>query len=212
MKKIITFGAAFALFFALAAPLASSAATLTRQLELGMSGSDVTALQVFLASDTSLYPEGLVTGYFGSLTKAAVARYQSRNGLSPVGRVGPQTLQALGDLTDSGRTVGYDQSAPVIGGISVSVSGSSATLAWNTSEAASAVAYYDTAPIRLAEANANTGVSISGASIVVNTALASSHTASIMGLQANTVYNYVVYVRDASGNVNITLPASFRTN
>src|SRR3989338_1055953 len=67
-------------------------ADLNRQLEVGMSGSDVSAIQAFLAQDSSIYPEGLITGYFGYLTKAAVVRFQSRNGISAVGRIGPVSL------------------------------------------------------------------------------------------------------------------------
>src|SRR3989338_7152445 len=77
------------------AAVIAPAATLNRQLQVGMSGSDVSALQTFLAADVTLYPQGLVTGYFGNLTKAAVSNFQSRNGISPVGRVGPVTLAVL---------------------------------------------------------------------------------------------------------------------
>jgi len=64
----------------------ANAATLTRQLELGMRGDDVSSLQTFLAQDVTIYPQGLVTGYFGSLTKSAVSNFQARNGISTVGR------------------------------------------------------------------------------------------------------------------------------
>ena len=43
-----------------------SAATyspITSQLNPGTSGSNVTNLQVFLAANPSIYPEGMVTGY-----------------------------------------------------------------------------------------------------------------------------------------------------
>src|SRR3989344_7499461 len=47
-----------------------------RVLSLRMSGSDVSCLQKTLAQDPAIYPEGLVTGYFGSLTQKAVQRWQ----------------------------------------------------------------------------------------------------------------------------------------
>src|SRR4051812_19343034 len=89
-----------ALMFGLA--LHASAATLTRQLQLGMSGQDVSALQSFLALDSSVYPQGLITGYFGPLTKAAVIRFQTKNGISAVGRVGPITMNAINSQMGGG--------------------------------------------------------------------------------------------------------------
>src|SRR3989344_2242655 len=70
----------------------------SRELDEGMSGDDVSTLQQFLAQDPELYPEGLITGYYGSLTKDAVRRFQTRYGLSQVGRVGPQTLAKLNEI------------------------------------------------------------------------------------------------------------------
>jgi peptidoglycan hydrolase-like protein with peptidoglycan-binding domain len=68
-------------------------AAFTRELKLGMSGADVTALQ------NRLMAEGVYTskisGYFGTMTQAAVKRYQSKYGIPAVGAVGPRTLQVL---------------------------------------------------------------------------------------------------------------------
>ena len=46
-------------------------------LKLGMTSAEVTALQQGLKQNPVVYPEGLVTGYFGPLTKAAVIRFQN---------------------------------------------------------------------------------------------------------------------------------------
>ena len=51
----------------------------------GMSGAQVTQLQSILATDASLYPEKIVSGYFGSLTEAAVRRFQKKYGLAQTG-------------------------------------------------------------------------------------------------------------------------------
>jgi peptidoglycan hydrolase-like protein with peptidoglycan-binding domain len=72
---------------------------LNRQLSIGSTGEDVKTLQTFLASYDHVYPEGLITGYFGALTANAVASFQAINGLPSVGRVGPLTLQKLKELT-----------------------------------------------------------------------------------------------------------------
>jgi len=81
-----------------AAPVASIA----RDLSLGAKGDDVAQLQAFLASDKSIYPEGRVTGYFGSLTQAAVRRFQAKYGISQVGRVGPQTRAKINSMLGGG--------------------------------------------------------------------------------------------------------------
>jgi len=60
---------------------------LSRTLSVGISdketGGDVTKLQKALAEDRTLYPEGLVTGYFGPATQSAVKRLQSRESILP---------------------------------------------------------------------------------------------------------------------------------
>ena len=65
------------------------------QMQIGVRGEHVKSLQAFFAADASIYPEGLITGYFGSLTRAAVMKYQAKHGISTVGRVGPQTLSMV---------------------------------------------------------------------------------------------------------------------
>lgn len=55
---------------------------------------DVTELQKILVKKTLLASDG-TTGYFGTLTQAAVTRYQALNGLEPVGSVGPRTREVL---------------------------------------------------------------------------------------------------------------------
>ncbi len=72
-------------------------------LRVGSRGADVTALQQMLAKDTSIYPEGLVTGYFGTGTRKAVERLQIKYGVTTVGgpgygRVGPATRALLNSL------------------------------------------------------------------------------------------------------------------
>jgi peptidoglycan hydrolase-like protein with peptidoglycan-binding domain len=69
----------------------SASVTFTRDLTVGSTGSDVTALQTWLIAKGFSIPAG-ATGYFGAQTKAAVAAYQAANGISPaVGYFGPIT-------------------------------------------------------------------------------------------------------------------------
>lgn len=49
-----------------------------RNLVYGSRGEDVRELQKCLAEDEEIYPEGEVTGYFGSKTRAAVIRFQEK--------------------------------------------------------------------------------------------------------------------------------------
>ena len=69
-----------------------------KTLAFGAKGEEVKELQEFLKSQgTEIYPEGLVTGYFGFLTQAAVRRWQEKYGIESVGIVGPRTLEKLNE-------------------------------------------------------------------------------------------------------------------
>lgn len=93
-----------------------------RVLKLGSSGDDVTRLQQFLAQDTGVYPEGIVSGYYGSLTVAAVQRWQTKYNVvssgtpdtTGYGIVGPRTAAAIALLCSQGG--GGGSSGPVVGG------------------------------------------------------------------------------------------------
>ena len=77
-------------------PVAHSAsATVGGALKFGMRGNEVSDLQKLLAKDSSVYPEGLVTGYFGTLTQSAVQRLQEKHGLPPTGIADIQTQNLL---------------------------------------------------------------------------------------------------------------------
>ena len=205
MKKIMIMIIGFAF---VATPFIASADTmLTRQLQLGMSGADVSSLQTFLAKDATIYPQGLVTGYFGFLTKSAVANFQVRNGIPSVGRVGPVTLAAINSQMNSG-----DNHSPAISSISVSTSNNTANINWNTDENSAAVIYYGTTFPVMIEGSPTSGVTIGGSSLLVSTTLQSNHSGVITSLLPNTTYYYVLYVRDGSGNESITWPSTFHTN
>lgn len=99
---------------------------LSRSLKLGMTGQDVSDLQLFLAQDPSVYPEAIVSGYYGALTQAAVQRWQAKNGIissgtpatTGYGVVGPRTIAAIRQQCASGGgSVGV---APVGGFIQIS--------------------------------------------------------------------------------------------
>ena len=197
----------------IAAPFLAQADTLTRYLSVGMSGSDVSAAQSFLAQDATLYPQGLVTGYFGSLTKSAVINFQVRNdivansGSVGAGRIGPATLPVMNMQMANG--VSNSSSAAIISNPTVSTGRTSATVNWNTNENARGVVYYSTSPISLGE-HANS-VDVSGATAMTDNTARVSQSVSLSNLLPNTTYYYLVYTTDQTGNVSITWPSSFQT-
>ena len=79
-----------------------------QELSKGIRNSDVQYLQIILKVEGSdIYPEGLITGYFGDLTKAAVIKFQERYAediLTPIGLtsgtgiVGEKTREKLNVL------------------------------------------------------------------------------------------------------------------
>lgn len=189
-------------------PFNVNAAMLTQELDFGMTNSDVTSLQTFLAGDTTIYPEGIVTGYFGGLTKTAVTRFQTVNGLSAVGRVGPQTLTLInsqmnsgGSSNNSGSTgnIGGDIWAPVMYPQAVVVNGNSVNISWNTNEASKGRVMYGTSWPFLFEFAPSVSTNVFSSSSNVN----------ITGLQSNRLYYYVLESIDGSGNTTYTLNNTF---
>ncbi len=196
---------ALALFFAIGNVHAD---ILNRQLDIGMSGTDVSALQTFLASDKTLYPQGLVTSYYGFLTKAAVSNFQNRNGIAAVGRVGPVTLPVL-NLQMAGGTSLNGAYAPIITSVTVNTSANNAAVSWYTNESAQGIVYYSTNPLTTYENN--NSVTVSGQTAMANTNFNNSQNVTLSNLQANTTYYYLIYTTDQAGNVSVTWPTTFRT-
>jgi len=50
----------------------------TRNLYFGLRGDDVKKLQEFLSKNKEIYPEGIISGYYGYLTQKAVQRFQCK--------------------------------------------------------------------------------------------------------------------------------------
>ena len=71
--------------------------TLTQNLSLGSKGQDVTTLQEFLVAQGYLHVAP--TGYFGTLTQAAVQAFQEANGIAAIGQVGPLTRAKIESTT-----------------------------------------------------------------------------------------------------------------
>lgn len=86
--------------------------TWTKALSVGSSNSEVMALQQFLnmdpdtmVSSTGAGSPGMETMYYGAKTKAAVMKFQAKNGISQLGIVGPMTRAKVNALCAGGTTM-----------------------------------------------------------------------------------------------------------
>ena len=188
-------------------------ASIVTQLDMGSQNSDVTELQTYLAQNSALYPSGLVTGYFGSLTQDGVRKFQVSQVIvssgSPsttgYGRVGPTTMASLNALmaggTGIGGTVG-DMSAPIMYPATVSVGKNEVVISWVTSESAIGRVMYSTSwPFLYASAASVSSTGYGATSKIVLT-----------NLKSNTVYYYTRESIDKAGNVMWTTHESFKTS
>jgi peptidoglycan hydrolase-like protein with peptidoglycan-binding domain len=196
--------------------------TIDRTLDLGNSNADVIDLQSFLKDNSAIYPEGLVTGYYGTLTQAAVQRFQSQNGLvssgtaatTGYGRVGPLTRNAINARISAGgwsggtSTPANDMSGPAIFSVGQSIGTTSATFTWSTNESATAKVFYNTSPISMNEGDINSSGfgSTNGFSVTNDGMLRTSQQVTVSGLRPNTRYYYVIVATDARGNVSVFGP------
>jgi len=110
MKRISSTVLSLALVLSVVAPVAAGAqsmsGTFNTTLKVGSTGSAVVALQSFLVSKGLLtMPAGVSMGYFGGLTKSAVAAYQISKGIQPAaGYFGPITRAAANADSVGGTT------------------------------------------------------------------------------------------------------------
>jgi len=76
---------------------------LNSNLYMGIMNDDnVRCLQQFLKEQgVNVYPEGLVTGNFGNLTKQAVVRFQAKYGILQTGFVGPLTRNKINSILNA---------------------------------------------------------------------------------------------------------------
>lgn len=70
---------------------------LTKDLHKGLSDEEVKELQKFLSQFYEIYPEGLITGYFGPLTEKAIKKFQKQHGIPSTGLVGSLTREKINE-------------------------------------------------------------------------------------------------------------------
>lgn len=69
-------------------------------IKLGARSEAVRKLQELLARDKAIYPQGLISGYYGSLTKSAIVRFQKKYKIKDrSGVVGAETRKKLNELS-----------------------------------------------------------------------------------------------------------------
>lgn len=193
---------------------ASAYSPISSQLDMGDKNDDVTSLQQFLSSMPSIYPSGLVTGYYGTLTKDAINRFQAFYGLPQVGRVGPLTRDKINSLITGGTTVGMSMN-PIISPVSQYITPTTATFSWNTDRNTTAKVFYYTNPITMNEGDINSvGFGSTNGYIATNNgSYGTSQQVILNNLTPNTVYYYVPVATDTSGNVSVVGPNfTFRTS
>jgi peptidoglycan hydrolase-like protein with peptidoglycan-binding domain len=207
-------GAAFAFIVVslLAPPMAHAA--LTSQMGVGSTGSNVTQLQQFLATNPQIYPAGVVSGYYGALTEAAVTQFQVVYGISQVGNVGPITEAKMNEIMASG--LGLDNMAPAMSDLSVSqVNPTTANVSWMANKPVRGQVFYSTSPIQSNEATGAYQLPYIGgtaASVNSNTGVSNSQSVQLSDLQPNTFYYFITRSIDQSGNVSMSMTQSFQTN
>ncbi|PIP87070.1 hypothetical protein COW81_02160 [Candidatus Campbellbacteria bacterium CG22_combo_CG10-13_8_21_14_all_36_13] len=200
----------------------SAYATITSQLDIGDRGSEVTELQTYLSTNSDIYPSGLVTGYFGQLTKAGVERFQTDQGIvssgtpatTGYGRVGPQTMARINSLLGSVYTppVSVDAS-PQLSIPVVQYTNTTATFTWVTNEITNGHLYWSASPLQFNEATGPRQLPyVSGTLATDAGGFQTSHSVTVSNLQPNTTYYYLVRSVDSVGNMGMIWPSFFRTN
>src|SRR5439155_22794040 len=137
----------------------------------------------------------LITSHSASLSSLAASttyhyRVKSRDAAG--------NLAVSGDFTVT-TAAPADTTPPVISGISSSgITSSAAGVTWTTNEASDTQVEYGT-------------TTAYGSTTTLNTALVTSHSASLSSLTASTTYHYRVKSRDAAGNLAVSGDFTFTT-
>jgi peptidoglycan hydrolase-like protein with peptidoglycan-binding domain len=217
---LLTVGTLAAMSLILMLGIQSASAAITVSLDFGDTGSQVTELQTYLATNSTIYPSGLVTGYFGPLTQAAVQRFQNAQGIvssgnpesTGYGRVGPLTMARINALLGGGSPITWD-ATPVLTNPTVQVTNTTVTIAWISNEQTQGQVYWSASPLVFYEANGpRQQPYVSGTLALDAGGSQTNHTVTVSNLQANTVYYYLVRGVDNGGNMSMIWPSTFRTN
>jgi hypothetical protein len=179
------------------APLAGSILTSTTTVSATASDNVGVAGVQFKLDGASLGSEVTSTPY--SLSWNPSTTTNGAHSLTAVAR------DAAGNTTTSGAVpvtvnVVVDVTPPVISGVSASgISASGSTIAWTTNESANSQVEY--------------GLTVAyGSSTTLDASSVTTHSESVSGLAASTLYHYRVKSRDSAGNLGTSADFMFTTN
>ena len=202
----------------------------TKSLRKGLKDVETENLQAFLKEFPDIYPEGLITGYYGELTERAVRKFQKKHGEDDDGIIGPKTRKLLNWriqelLTQGAGNSGkippgllhapgiwkkiatstppvLDTTPPVISDINAtSITATTTSIIWTTSEVAnSLISYATSSPI-----TPENKTDVSDSNYVTN------HDIDLMNLTASTTYYYMITSKDSSNNTATSTEYSFTT-
>lgn len=202
---------------------------LTKRMMKGMNDQEVKTLQEILATDSEIYPERYLTGYFGVLTEKALKKLQKKAGLMETGEVDDRTLWKINELLTEGAgrsgkippgllrapgilkklglatttPPGQDRTAPVISnGAAASTTATATTIVWQTDEPTIGEVNYATSTPVLSADRLMIGLDFS---------LSTSHRVFLGNLATSTTYYYYLRATDRTGNSATTTDASFTT-
>lgn len=144
-------------------------------LEKGMRNDDVMTLQSLLAKDMQIYPEGYVTGYYGTLTSAAVERFKNKYNEPTL------TVESVG--------------TPRISAIAATSTDTTMTIVWKTDVPTTAKIWWGAPgpldPILMTPISTMT--------------LSKDHSARFAGtMYASTTYAFIISATDENGNTSMT--------
>lgn len=123
---------------------AAVSAQFTTDLTVGSTGSQVVALQQTLVAQGHLVmPAGVAYGYFGSLTKAAVMKWQAANGVSATGYFGPISRAKANAMGGTGVVPGTPVTGGATAGGTISTPGVEGTLTARLNSTPTAVKLYE---------------------------------------------------------------------
>lgn len=204
MKKIIHIIVAIILFTVVSSGAKAQAQSFNVDFGVGSRGEYVKELQTLLSKYPSIYPEALVTGYFGPITERAVKRFQKDNGIEQAGRVGPKTRALLNAILSEGK-IGFasSQHVPMIFEIfATSTTPTTAYIFWSSNQKTTSEFWL----------SSTTPVDPLTAQKFVNTQRTMYHYQNISGLNASTTYYYMMKITDERGNSATSSERSFVTS
>ncbi len=157
----------------------------------GFSSSDIAATNATVSNFTgssTIYTFDLAPSADGTVTVMVPADVASSTTATSTSNQPSNTL-----------TFTSDKTAPIISGVSVATTSSSATITWTTSDATDGQVLYGTTASYTATST-------------LDTSLQTSHTATLTGLSGSTLYHFQIRSADTAGNVGTTTDATFMTS